>query len=93
MAFQEKILRTSCIGECSIFPPSIFSDAAIANLDEAVKLGVEYDQWEIEMLLTEAFMQKADRTAARRHLERSVAMAPPEKRHMLRSLQSELGVR
>ena len=69
------------------------TDAAIANLDEAVKLGVEYDQWEIEMLLTEAFMQKADRTAARRHLERSVAMAPPEKRHMLRSLQSELGVR
>ena len=29
MDFQEKILRTSCIGEASIFPPSIFSDAAI----------------------------------------------------------------
>jgi hypothetical protein len=68
------------------------TDAAIANLSEAVKLGVEYDQWEIEMLLTEAFIVKADRTAARRHLERSVAMAPTDKRHMLRSLQVELGV-
>jgi Flp pilus assembly protein TadD len=69
------------------------SDEAIANLSEAVKLGVEYDQWEIEMLLTEAFIVKADRTTARRHLERSLSMAPPEKRHLLRSLQSELGVR
>ena len=69
------------------------TDAAIVNLNEAVKLGVDYDQWEIEMLLTEAFLQKTDRVAARRHLERSAAMAPPEKRHMLRSLQSELGVR
>ena len=31
MAFQEKILRTSCISEHSIFPPSIFSDEALAD--------------------------------------------------------------
>ena len=67
-------------------------DAALANLNEAVKLGVESDQWEIEMLLAEGFMQKADRAAARKHLERSLAKAPPEKRHMLRPLQLELGV-
>jgi len=31
MTFQEKILRTSCIGEQSIFPPSIFSEPALAS--------------------------------------------------------------
>merc|ERR1719261_212181 len=31
MEFQEKILRTSCIGESSIFPPSIFSENALAE--------------------------------------------------------------
>jgi|GEM_PF-3239638 len=67
-------------------------DAAIANLTEAVKLGVEYDQWEIEMLLAESFLQKGDRTAARKHLERSLAKVPPQKRPMLRSLQLDLGV-
>ena len=35
MEFQEKILRTSCIGESSIFPPSIFSDEAIAEPPKA----------------------------------------------------------
>ena len=67
-------------------------DAAIANLTEAVKLEVENDQWEIEMLLAEAFLQKGERTAARKHLERSVAKVPPQKKHMLRSLQLELAV-
>ena len=31
MEFQEKIIRTSCIGEKSIFPPSIFGEASVAS--------------------------------------------------------------
>jgi tetratricopeptide (TPR) repeat protein len=68
-------------------------DAAISNLNEAVELGVDLDQWEIELMLAEAFMQKADRTAARKHLERAVEKVPPEKKQTLRPLQAELGVR
>ena len=35
MEFQEKIIRTSCIGEMSIFPPAIFSEDSIASGKEA----------------------------------------------------------
>ena len=68
------------------------TDAALANLQEAALLGVEDDEWEIEMLLAEGCLQKADRAAARKHLERSLSNAPPEKRQTLRPLQSELGL-
>ena len=56
MAFQEKILRTSCIGECSIFPPSIFSDAAIANprMQERERLRMGGAREEAELMMFRA---------------------------------------
>ena len=56
MDFQEKILRTSCIGECSIFPPSIFSDEATSAPTEAEReyLSMKGAREEAELMMFRA---------------------------------------
>jgi len=67
MDFQEKILRTSCIGERSIFPPSIFREEVGQDAVEAEKfsLCMRGAREEAELMMFNAVEQLLEKTGTR----------------------------
>jgi len=67
MEFQEKILRTSCIGETSIFPPSIFREEVGQDGAEAerVSLSMRGAREEAELMMFNAVEQLLEKTKTR----------------------------
>ena len=67
MDFQEKILRTSCIGESSIFPPAIFADESIASGSAAEReyLCMRGARQEAELMMFKAFEELLTATRLR----------------------------
>ena len=67
MTFQEKILRTSCIGESSLFPPSIFRDEVGQDGADAerVSLCMKGAREEAEMMMFNAVEQLLEKTGTR----------------------------
>ena len=67
MDFQEKILRTSCIGEGSIFPPSIFRDEVGQDAQNAERdsLCMRGAREEAELMMFNAVQQLLERTGTR----------------------------